>query len=190
MKLKRNQGGFTLIEILVALVIITLLVTAIASQVDLSHSRADTLIAQMTDLGNANQRLKTDTGCYVNMPEALYDYASAQTPANNYCGVTFNSQWNGPYVTRFSTGTGGVAKIDKIAPGATMQFLTESDPNGQGGTIYYVEADNLPADIAKQALQTCNGDNTTTDTFATSKCEVTPGSGNNGVVKLLYDETR
>lgn len=193
MKLKKRQGqgGFTLIEILVALVIITLLVTAIASQVDLSHSRADTLIAQMSDLGNANQRLKTDTGCYVNMPEALYDYSSAQTPANNYCGVTFSSQWNGPYVSRFSVASGGLAKIDKIAPGATMQFGTEAD--AQGGTIYYVEADGIPQDIVKQALQTCNGDNNTSDTFATSKCQVTlsGGSGTNlGSVQMLYDETR
>jgi prepilin-type N-terminal cleavage/methylation domain-containing protein len=191
MKFKKNQGGFTLIEILVALVIITLLVTAIASQVDLSHSRADTLIAQMTDLGNANQRLKADTGCYVNMPQALYDNNTAQQTANNYCGVTFSSQWNGPYVSRFSVSNGGAAKLDKIAPGATMSFGQEADSNG--GQIYFVHADGIPADIVKQALQTCNGSNDTSATFENNKCRVSIGGGGGaqlGTVDMLYDQTR
>jgi len=189
LKYKAQQAGFSLIELLVALVIITILATAISAAFDGTHSRAQALVVQMTEVGNANIRLKNDTGCYVSMPEALYDPASAAAPSNNYCGSTFGMVWNGPYVNRFTPDASGNATVPKVSANAVLSY--GQTPSPTGGVIYYVHANLVPNDIVKQAMQTCNDTDDMTVTFATSKCMgALSTSGLNGTFDMQYDETR
>lgn len=190
MKRTMPQAGFSLIELLVALVIITILATAITGAFDGSHSRAQTLVGQMAELGNANVRLKNDTGCYVNMPQALYDATSASSTSNNYCGRSFGKVWNGPYVNRFTPDSAGSAKIDKVSAEAALAFGRED--NSSGGKRYFVHATNVPNDIIKQAMQACNDTDDMSATFDQHKCRAQVGSGTTevGDFDMMYDETR
>lgn len=188
MKKYASQGGFSLMELLVALVIITILATAISGAFDGSRSRAQSLVGQMSELGNANVRLKNDTGCYINMPQALYDPVSAAAPANNYCARTFGKVWNGPYVNRFTPDSTGGAKVDKVSAEGVVTYGRED--SSTGGKRYFTHAANIPVDIIKQAMQACNDTDDMAATFDAHKCRADVASGEVGTFDMMYDETR
>ncbi|MBC8738472.1 type II secretion system protein [Paraburkholderia sp. UCT31] len=186
MQNSRKQGGFTLMEIVIALALLSIMAALIGMKFDSSRAKAQALVTAMGELGNANERQKVDTGCFVNLPFALYDTTSAQNSANNYCARTYGSQWNGPYVTRFTADASGNATVDTVTANAVLSFGQE--PGGPG-TRYFVHATNIPDDVIKQAVQECNGSEDLTVTFDTAKCRASPG-GTTGTFDLLYDETR
>lgn len=184
---KSAQAGFTLIEILVALALITLLAVGISLTFDGSRSRAQALISTMTELSSANIRLKNDTGCYVQDVSYLLDSdgAECQWPAVR----SIERTWNGPYVAPFAVEDGQVI-IDKVAEGARVGFNMVA---GGLGRQYVVEALNVPDDVVQQALLECNGSdddgapaNMGTGTFGKFKCTST----SSGVFQMLFDTTR
>lgn len=183
---KSAQAGFTLLEILVALALITLLAVGISLTFDGSRSRAQALISTMTELSSANIRLKNDTGCYVRDVSYLLDSAGAECewPTVRPIGRT----WNGPYVAPFASENGRVI-IDKVADGARVGFNRV-----QSGRWYQyvVEAIGVPDDVIQQALLECNGAaadgapaNMGTGRFENFKC-----TSRDGVFQMLFDTTR
>jgi prepilin-type N-terminal cleavage/methylation domain-containing protein len=186
-----NQGGFSLIELLVGLALLTLLAVAISGAFDGSRSRAQSLLSMMSELGSAQARQKNDTGCYVNRPDALYDGSQGQAAASNYCSRTQTKTWNGPYVSRFTADASGQVVADKVAEGVLVSFQKE---DGGMGTRYFIRAATVPVDVARQFLQECNNaatELTGTSAFATNKCRLqTAISGPTVGVEMLYDETR
>lgn len=189
----RAQAGFTLIEILVALVLITLLAAGIALSFDGARSRAQTLINTMSELASANVRLKNDTGCYADAPALLFDSTLAATAGANFCGKNLSATWNGPYVAPFTlqgTGVTALVDLDKVADGAALDFARVSAAGGAWGTTgrkYIVAATGLPEDIVKAALMECNGSANDAADFQGRKCR---GNAANGTFDMLFDETR
>jgi prepilin-type N-terminal cleavage/methylation domain-containing protein len=186
---RAHQSGFTLVEILIALALITLLAVGISLSFDGSRSRAEALISSMSELGAANVRLKNDMGCYVNHPIGLVTAADAGS--NNYCGISGTpTTWNGPYIGAFAGGTGGTVALNKVAQGVLIDFTSPtglaSGPYGTNGTNYAVTATAVPADIVTQALQECNGGPAATG-FLNAKCD---GDAATGSFSLMYDQTR
>ena len=189
---RSQQSGFTLVEILIALALITLLAVGISLSFDGSRSRAEALISNMSELGAANVRLKNDMGCYVSHPVGLETATGAGS--YNYCGITGTpTTWNGPYVGAFATDTTQtLVELDKVAQGVTIDFSQPtgvSGPYGTGGTNYAVFADKVPNDIVTQALQECNGNSNVGTNFSGAKCDGTLGTGT-GTFTLMYDQTR
>jgi prepilin-type N-terminal cleavage/methylation domain-containing protein len=185
---KHPQAGFTLIEILVALALITLLAVGISLAFDGSRSRAQALLSNMTELGAANVRLKNDTGCYVSVPGALVDPNLAASTANNYCSRSLANTWNGPYVAPFATDAANNVKLDKVADGVTVGFGQQAGgAYGANGSQYYVIANSVPADVVKQAFTECNGQVNAGNKFTGYKCD---GDPTNGTFEILFDETR
>lgn len=186
---RARQSGFTLVEILIALALITLLAVGISLSFDGSRSRAEALISNMSELGAANVRLKNDMGCYVSAPIGLVTAADAV--ANNYCNMATGETWNGPYVGAFAGGAGGTVALNKVAQGVLISFTKPSGlasgPYGPGGTNYAVTATLVPPDIVTQALQECNGATTPNTLFANAKCD---GDPTTGTFSLMYDQTR
>lgn len=184
----KGQAGFTLIELLVGLAILTLLAVTVSGAFDGSRSRAQALISAMAEVGNANVRLKNDTGCYVNRPDALTTAAIGKVATSNYCNRDFTKTWNGPYLNKLAiNATNGNVKMDNISSDTEVSMLQE---NGGAGKRYFSHAINLPADVVKRALQECNSDvveSVAATEFDTKKCR---GDSATGVFDMVYDETR
>lgn len=187
------QRGFSLIELLVGLALLTLLAVAISGAFDGSRSRAQSLLSMMSELGSAQARQKNDTGCYVNIPTALFNKTDGIAQANNYCNRAQTNTWNGPYVSRFTEDGSKNIKADKVAEGVVVSFGRET---GGIGKRYYIRATNVPADVARQFLQECNnGINESTmqasGAFDTFKCRASGlGTGETATVDMIFDETR
>lgn len=194
MKQIRNKGqaGFTLIELLVGLAILTLLAVTVSGAFDGSRSRAQALVSAMAEVGNANVRLKNDTGCYVNRPDALTTAATGRLASSNYCSRDFTKTWNGPYLNKLAIdATTGAIKMDNISSDVQVSLGQE---NGGTGKRYFTHAINLPNDVVKRALIECNNDtaeSTAVTEFDTKKCRgLTSATDGQAVFDMVYDETR
>jgi prepilin-type N-terminal cleavage/methylation domain-containing protein len=187
---KSAQAGFTLIEILVALALITLLAVGISLAFDGSRSRAQALVSTMSELAAANVRLKVDTGCYASKPALLFDSGLADDGSTNFCGKSLKATWNGPYVAPFTIAGTNDVNMDKVADGAVISFGRDGIAGGAWGTSgkkYMVVATDLPEDIVTAALFECNGVEADADDFVDRKCR---GSAADGTFDMLFDETR
>lgn len=187
----KRQSGFTLIELLVGLAILTLLAVAVSGAFDGSRSRAQALVSSMSEIGSANVRLKNDTGCYINRPDALSKQAVGQAATSNYCSKDLTSTWNGPYLNKFSSNAAGDVMLDNVASGVLVSFGQEA---GGIGKHYYSHAANLPNDVVLQALQECNKSvvqSIAPTAFDNNKCRGTAaGADGTAVFDMIYDETR
>jgi prepilin-type N-terminal cleavage/methylation domain-containing protein len=188
----KGQSGFTLIELLVGLAILTLLAVTVSGAFDGSRSRAQALVSAMAEVGNANIRLKNDTGCYVNRPDGLTMPVVGKAAASNYCARDFTKTWNGPYLNKLAIAANGSVKMDNISSDVEVS-LGKGLGSGGAGNRYFTHAINLPSDVVKRALQECNNDTTESvadSEFDTKKCRGTSGTGGDGVFDMVYDETR
>lgn len=186
-----QQRGFTLIEILVALAILAVIALLASNAFDGSRTKAQAMIGLAKQVGDGNIQLKTDTGCYVNRPAALFDPVEAQKPANNYCNRTFGGTWARPYLAQYTTNANGELVVDKIASEVTVAFKTLADGSRKR---YFVQVGNVPKDILKQALVECNGgdfDGQKGD-FAKNRCRTESDltTDDPGTFDMLFDTTR
>lgn len=189
MKLRNKSRGFTLIEMLVALAILSLLALLASNAFDGSRSKAQAMINLGKQVGDANIQLKTDTGCYVNKPLALFDPTAAQDSNNNYCKRTFNNTWSRPYLAQYTVDANGSIVADKIGAGVLSSFQREAGGMGQR---YYVRFENVPKDVIKQALVECNNTDADGGNFNNNRCR-TPSdlsSTDTGTFEMMYDTTR
>lgn len=183
--------GFTLIEMLVALAILSLMALLAVTAFDGSRSKAEVMVALAKQVADANIALKNDTGCYVSVPQALFDTTAAQNPSDNYCGMTFGSNWARPYLAVYPVDASGDIKADKIAAGVTVSLTQQATASG---TIYAVKFNNVPLDIIKQGLNSCNGTDTQQGAFPAQRCMTTASLGSSstglGDFQMMYDQTQ
>lgn len=190
---KNAQRGFTLIEILVALAILSVIALLASNAFDGSRSKAQAMIGLAKQVGDANIQLKTDTGCYVKKPLALFDSVAAQDPANNYCARSFKSTWARNYLGQYTVDTNGDIVADKISSGVTVGFGMVASGVGSGKR-YFVHIGNIPVDIIKQALIECNNSQTADDKgdLTKNRCRTTADLAGDapGDFDFVYDVTR
>ena len=96
--MKMQQRGLTLIEMVIAISLLAIMISAIVFSFDGSKSRAQVLVAAMEEYSGAMERLKTDTSCYPKSIVALIDRHQASGQVNSFCNADLSKQWNGPYV--------------------------------------------------------------------------------------------
>ncbi|KWT98307.1 MULTISPECIES: type II secretion system protein [unclassified Variovorax] len=200
MKTPRNrslrQRGFSLIEALVVLTILTIMALLAASAFDGARTKAQAMLNLGKQIGEANIKLKLDTGCYVKNAKALFDPVAAAVPANNYCARTFGTNWTSAYMAKYPTDTTtGAIKFDKLGSEVTASFPDAPESVVISGTTwkrYYVRFSNVPVDVVRQGLNECNGNPESKGDFSTDKCrtDVNLSSDTPGTFDILFDETR
>ncbi|HEI8868858.1 type II secretion system major pseudopilin GspG [Serratia sp. AKBS12] len=89
----RQQGGFTLLELLVVLMIIALLAGFVGPKVfsNVDQAKEKTALRQMRSLGDALSQYRLDTGAWPTESQGLK--ALTEKPANV-------RNWNGPYLSQ------------------------------------------------------------------------------------------
>lgn len=212
------QRGLTLIEMVIAISLLAIMISAIVFSFDGSKSRAQVLVAAMEEYTGALERMKTDTSCYPKSLAALIDRAQVKETTDSYCGANLSLQWNGPYVKAAPTRAGVVVAgrdvilMSQLSPDLTLRIGRNKSAFGNNGPKtwkWFVVADQVPKEILTQALSVCNGVdtevNSTTATTGTRKCAKnadTPGyeiddlalapatDEGPGSMSLLFAETR
>lgn len=162
------QRGLTLIEMVIAISLLAIMISAIVFSFDGSKSRAQVLIAAMEEYTGAMERIKTDTSCYPKSLAALLDRSLAEGTAKSFCGADLSKQWNGPYVKSAPTkpapyGGGGPAIfMSQLSPDLTLRVARQTSAfSGAGASAtwkWFIVADGVPREILTQALTVCNGD--------------------------------
>lgn len=180
----RPAAGFTLLELVVAIVLLGILASVTVFSFDGSRSRGQLLVAAMQEYANALTRMKADTACFPARLSALALRSEADT---SLCQVSLVQQWNGPYVRDARTNANGQVLLDQIAPQVVLELQTGAGVNG--GTAYQVAALHVPADVLSQALGACNGTAPGTET-TTARCARTLGSDGAGSLSLRFDEVQ
>lgn len=212
------QRGLTLIEMVIAISLLAIMISAIVFSFDGSKSRAQVLIAAMEEYTGALERMKTDTSCYPRSLAALIDREKVIQPTDSWCGANLSLQWNGPYVKAAPTRDGTVVPgrdvilMSQLSPELTLRIAQNTSAFGGGGPAtwkWFIVADQIPQEILTQALSVCNGVdtavNSSTATTGTRKCAkagdspgydigmlglVAAADGTPGSMSLLFAETR
>lgn len=187
---QKVQQGFTLIEMLVAVAILSLLVAIGMTAFDGSKSKAQALLGLSKQMSDANVMAKEDIGCFSANPVGLFD----QTAANTSYPCKANPQLTRLYMPRQTTAnTNTEIRFTKIAEDVTLGF---GKLNGGLGIRYYVLAKNVPMDVLKHALSECNGDPTVgasmvgTTNLNTFRCVGSSLTGDKADFYVQYAETR
>jgi general secretion pathway protein G len=127
---KRDEAGFTLVELLVVLGILSLLAAFAAPTVlgYLGRARTEAARTQIAALSNALDQYAVDIGSYPTTDQGLK--ALMQAPA----GAT---RWSGPYLRRAEGLVDPWGKpyvYTRTAPTGPFQILTLGSDQARGGT--------------------------------------------------------
>ena len=201
-----QQRGMTLIEMVIAISLLAIMISAIVFSFDGSKSRAQVLVAAMEEYAGAMERIKTDASCYPKSIVALMDRDQAVGADKSFCNADLSKQWNGPYVKAAATtttiGTGGAdggegegpyIQLGQISPELTLRIGRVSSNYGGGGPAtwkWFIVADGVPAEIVTQALVACNGRDAELDADAAANAanSVLKCVKNGSTTKYTFDD--
>lgn len=206
----RRMSGFSLIELLIALAILTMMAVMVGAQFNGAKAKGQVLVTSLSTMGSAMNQLKLHTGCHVRKLVFLMEQpTNAQnTTDDNYCAADMSGTWSGPYVERFATVDDSRAmSLPKLGSGVAVYVTDTSndDPGVSVGNrvVYYLEARNVPMDIIKEALAECNsaGIKAFNEDFRNGRCAIrdqatrdaingSAASGQTGEFAVMFDETR
>lgn len=154
-----DESGFSLVSILVAALIVTIIGVATYGFVNLSGAKSKALFATFTSVAAAAEHYNMSVGAYPTVYGAMVE---TNFENDNTTGTNVSTTWNGPYAKDKDMNTSGVLLLNSIATNATLTFVpltsgsTGSLPNGMPYQ-YALVANNIPASIAHETTNICNG---------------------------------
>lgn len=182
-----RQQGFTLLELVIVLALISVLAGLSIFAYDGSRGQGIALYSTLTQYGDALKRMRVDTQCYPENTAALFNRSQA---TDSYCGIDLQQNWKGPYTQaqQFGTNSTGNVDLQQYTPDSFMSIPNRAGagPGTPGGDInqsgnrfqWTVVANNIPADIINVVMDECNNgytDNTQTE-FKRGQCFIILGS--------------
>ncbi len=177
---KSKQRGFSLLEILAALAIMSIMYMALSSAFSGNTSKAVRLLSDMTTIANSTKRAQMELGGVPSQLSILWNRADA-TAANMFNGIAATGSWNGPYLERQPTDAANAITVFDVADAATIAMAREAASAANGGNytwVYYLRASNIPNPIITEFIKKCAGTDVVANaTFANGKCRATPGTG-------------
>lgn len=175
---RRSQGGFTLLELALVVIVLGILIFALVPKEDPDKAKAVAMLRAMDTIGAGSTRLRAEAGCYPTRPDALFNRAQAATST---CGIDLQPRWRGPYMGDGPVNGAGDVMAPNISATAAYSLRTAA---GGAGTQYFVRASNVPNTVIKRALEECNGTQA-----AVGRCTGVQGGGGSGTFDAKYDET-
>lgn len=174
---RRQQGGFTLVETIVAVAVVVLMGTALIFHFNMSKSKGQALLTEMQGVASAATRFNTDTSCMPTNTGELFNRTLAGT--NNYCGIDVSTSWNGPYMDDRPLDANNNVLMTTIGPTTSLKIVEGAFLSDGNSTQYAVEANNVPNAIADQAYTACGG--------SQSQCVVaSANSAGQGMTSIEY----
>jgi type II secretion system protein G len=112
----RPANGFTLIEVVVAIIILVMIAAAVTPNIirEMDRSRVNAAVTELDALATAIGRFRTDVGAY---PRSLLQLANPLGSSDlNSCQVVITTPnlWRGPYLSRVVP-TGGLPTLIGLA---------------------------------------------------------------------------
>jgi len=93
-----EDAGFSLVEILVAFAVISIITAAMVFTFNPSKAKAEAIIHFSNEVYYAFQRYEIDTGCVPRNLLSLTSRAYASQPFSNLCNADVSARWDGPYL--------------------------------------------------------------------------------------------
>lgn len=176
----RREGGFSMVEIMITLVVLALLGGLFASQYSGDKSKATRLFTNMKTVADATNRAKMDMGGIPNRLSVLWTKTDA-IAANMFNGIAGTNSWSGPYLERQAVDASNNIQEQAISDSTTITVAREAASAANGGNftwVYYLRASNVPNAIILEYIKACaNTDTVANATFANGQCRATPGTG-------------
>lgn len=182
-KLLRQQG-FTLLELVIVLALISMLAGLSILAYDGSRGKGIALYSKLTQYGDAFKRMRVDTQCYPKNSAALFD---SSTAGESYCGIDLQQNWKGPY-TESTQVVGANVALQDFGPTAELVIPdrgVNADMTGSGASNRFqwgVVANNIPSDIVNVVMEECNNgftDDTKTE-FKSGQCFILDAPASSG----------
>lgn len=180
-----RQQGFTLLELVIVLALISVLAGLSIFAYDGSRGQGIALYSTLTQYGDGMKRMRVDTQCYPTKTSALFARAQAD---DNYCGLaTLEQNWKGPYVQaqQFSGTSVGNIDLQQYTPTSFLSIPSRAGLGTGGGDInlsgnrfqWTVVANDIPADIINVVMDECNSGYVDADqeTFKRGQCFIIKG---------------
>lgn len=155
---RRGQGGFTLPEIFVAVVVVGIMVAVLVMNVDTNGPKATALLSNLKTMADATLVMGADMPCFPNKTGALVNKTYATGATNSNCNTDLSSRWRGPYIQTAQLNTTGNIILPEVHPSATVTIVRGNNVNGNGNTTqWYLMVTNVPQAVADALQERCNG---------------------------------
>lgn len=155
---RRQQGGFTLPEIFVAVVVVGIMVAVMVMNVDTNSAKATALLSNLKTMADATLVMGADMPCFPNKTGALVNKTYATGTTNSNCNTDLSSRWRGPYIQTAQLNATGNILLPEVHPAATVTIVRGSNVNGNGNpTQWTLVVTNVPQAVADALQERCNG---------------------------------
>jgi prepilin-type N-terminal cleavage/methylation domain-containing protein len=152
-----KQAGFSLLELLIAVIIIGIIASAVLPALNTTNTKVNTLNSSLGTIHMGLARFSADTGCYPVKIQALFDKTQATGAATDvgFCTASVATAVQDQYIEPLAYDTTNNAiLLPKI--GASVQVKTGYDGTGTV-KIWSLDVAGLTDDLIGPAVNSCNG---------------------------------
>ena len=154
----KKMRGLTLMEMMIAISLVVMLVSAVSSTIDTDRKQATEFLAKSEELRTGMLRLYTDFPCGVTKLSAL---ALREDAVDNFCGTGNDlNRWNGPYIDPAMVLVNGSAvgaiSLDRIYQGSSAKLVQVTSVAGTKTLVTTIlELEGVPDGMKNYMWDSC-----------------------------------